>query len=80
MGIILTIVILSVIIGIFMYHDHTEWNKLVKDAISTQRCPFCGLHLHKFTYEDNEASYVSYTCPACEFCTSVKTEKETQNV
>lgn len=75
MTIIITLVVLFLIVGIFIYHDHMEWSRLVKDAITTQRCPFCGLLLHKYRYQDKDYEYVAYTCPTCEFSTSVKTEK-----
>lgn len=74
MEIIITILILALIIGAFIYHDHTEWSKIVEKAASTQLCPFCGLRLHRFRYEDKDKSYISLTCPACEFCASVEAE------
>lgn len=73
---IIGISVLFIIIGAFVYHDHMEWNKLTKEAVKTQRCPFCGIHLHQYNYEDKSGAYTAYTCPTCEFSTSLKREKD----
>ena len=74
MGIAITIFVLFLIIGIFIYHDHTEWRKFASKTAATGLCPFCGLRLHRFDYEDKKGAYTAFSCPSCEFSVSLKKE------